>query len=403
MKEYNKLTKRLLAEGYTACNHPEYVYVGRACQDKDDPLRNLDGGFEYYRWYVYEKAFRTPCGLMCVGLSCMTVLSTNGQEWTFENDMATIHCPYHKCGCTEKDARLPREGMLKDLCNVHMVDEKYEYGGSVEDILKLREDEIRREKVSFILQHNGRVCENHMRYDKDAGEWKFRYDPMTCANLKCNGVPRGMNEKAVCPVLGRELCGEKGNVFYDIKIAYRRHDLDGTLFDGQIDTVVKKGERVFKHPVNMDICRNYARLCQDEVKWKVRMRYNEELFFAEHYDGHEFSLEVLNIRAEKRESRDLMQDLQDIKNGIHVYHASDHEKQKKEQARERKQKAREKKVRAMEKKIMEIGFGNMEFIDQSRAYKLLDADRIDELEEMREKRQREEKERPIQMNLFDFI
>lgn len=57
----------------------------------------------------------------------------------------------------------------------------------------------------------------------------------------------------------------------------------------------------------------------------------------------------------------------------------------------------------MEKKIMEIGFGNMEFIDQSRAYKLLDADRIDELEEMREKRQREEKERPIQMNLFDFI
>jgi len=403
MKEYNELTKRLLAAGYTAENYPKYVYPGKTCQSKENPLDNLNGGFEYYRWYVYEKAFRTPCGLMCKGTLCMTGLTYLGQEWDFENDMATIHCPYHKYGCDKKDARLPREGVLKDFCNVHMTDEEYRYEGSVEDILKLWEDQIRREKISFNLQHNGKTCDNHMHYDVDAGKWEMHYDPGICARYRCNGKPHNVRERGICPILGRELCREKGNVYYDLKISFRRKDLDGTLFDGQIDTRIEKGIRVFEHPVSMDICRNYAKLCKDEIKQKVNSKYHDKLFFAERYEGHEFAVEVLNIRAEQKESRDLMQDLQDIKDGIQIVHASDAKKREQEQKREKRQQAKEKRIAAMEKRILSVGYGNMDIYEQNKACKLLGFDRIDELEAVREEKIKEEQEKPVQLSLFDMM
>ena len=43
-------------------------------------------------------------------------------------------------------------------CEVHMMDEEYCHEGSVEHILKLHDDEIRRQEISFGLQRNGRVC-----------------------------------------------------------------------------------------------------------------------------------------------------------------------------------------------------------------------------------------------------
>lgn len=403
MHEYNELTKKLLLEGYTADQHPEYVYVGRSFNDKDNPLDNFNGGFEYYRWYLYEKSFRTPCGLMCKGISCISSLSYAGQEWSFENDMATIHCPYHKCDCKKKDVRLPREGVLKDWCNVHITDEEYRYEGSVEEILKLWEDEIRREKISFGLKHNGHICDNHMYYDRDAGEWKFYYNPGICARLKCNGNQHNFGERDTCPVLGHELCKEKGNVFYDIKITYRRLDLDGTLFEGQMDTRIQKGVRVFDHPVNMDICQNYVNLCKDEIEFKVQSKYHTELFFAERYEGREFSVEVLNIRAEQRESRDLMQDLQDIRNGIYVSYESDDLKSKKVQQREKRQQAKERIIKKMEKKLIEIGYENMDLFEQNKACKLIDMDRLDELEEIRQQKIKEEQEKPVQLSLFDML
>lgn len=399
--EYNKLTKKLLAEGYTADNHPDYVYVGRTCQSKENPLNNLDGGFEYCRWYVYEKAFRTPCGLMCKGTLCMSSLSYNGTDWDFENDLATIHCPYHKCDCEKKDARLPREGVLKDWCNVHMTDEEYHYEGSVEEILKLWDDQMRRDKISFSLQRNGRTCDNHMHYDRDSGEWEMHYAPGTCARFRCMGNAHSVGTRGICPILGRELCKEKGNVYYDLKISFRRKDLDGTLFDGQIDTQIKKGIRVFEHPVSMDICRNYVKLCKDEIIWKVKSKYHTELFFAERYERNEFTVEVLNIRAERKESRDLMQDLQDIRDGIQISHASDDEKQEKKHKSEKRKMAKEKRIAAMEKRILQIGYCNMDPFEQNRACKLLDWDRIDELEAMREEKLKEEQEEPVQLSLFD--
>ena len=98
-----------------------------------------------------------------------------------------------------------------------------------------------------------------------------------------------------------------------------------------------------------------------------------------------------------------MQDLQDIRDGIQIFHASDVEKRKKEHKKERREEAKEKRKKAIEKKILETGFGNLERIDQNRAYKLLDLDRIDELEAMREENLKKEQEKPVQMNIFDMM
>ena len=404
MKEYNLLTKNLLAAGYTAENHPDYVYVGRTCQDKDNPLDNLDGGFVYYRWHVYERTFKTPCGLQCRGINCMAGLFTGGKEFTFENDMALVKCPYHNKGCPKKDELLRDAGVISDWCNVHLTDEEYQYNGSVEGIFKLEDDRIQREKISFNLMRNGRTCDNHMHYNQEKGEWQMHYDPCACARLKCNGYFGQKYEEGrlICPILGRPLDRKKGNVFYDIKTTYRRYDLDGTLFEGQVDTQIEKGIRFLKYPVSMDICQNIVKLCKDEIEWHARMKYHQELFFAEYY-GREFAVEILNIRAEQRESRDLIQDLQDIRAGIQIIHVSDSEKQSKEQKKESRQQAKEKRIKTIEKKILDIGYYNMETIYQRRADKLLEPDRIDELEALREENLKKKQEEPVQLSLFDLM
>ena len=52
-----------------------------------------------------------------------------------------------------------------------MTEEEYCYEGSVEHILKLHDDEIRRQEISFGLQKKGRVCREHMRFNRDTLEW----------------------------------------------------------------------------------------------------------------------------------------------------------------------------------------------------------------------------------------
>ena len=212
-KEYNELTKRLLADGYTADNHPNYVKVGSCCQEKDNPLRNFDGGFQYLRWYVYNQAFCAPCGLMCKGSSCMSSMSYNRVEWSYENDLAIIQCPYSRT-CELRDPRLPQDGILKKQCAVHMTGENYQYEGSLEMLQKLQDEEIRRQKESFIQQRKGCACENHMHYNNEKSIWEMHYSPSICANLKCR--------TDFCPILNKELDKKRGNVFYDLKISYRR-------------------------------------------------------------------------------------------------------------------------------------------------------------------------------------
>lgn len=409
MVKYNKLTERLLAEGYTADNFPkDKVYIAHGCYaGNGNPLDNIYGGFEYNRMYYETFTYKTGCGMYVKGSEVITHMGCMGDEWCHENDNPVIRCPYDKPQCPDNDSRL--HGMrggglcIQRWCVCHRTDDPYDYEKSIEKAEKERKEEKERKYLEYCEAHNGRVCRNHMYFNERTRTWALRYDPRTCAKLKCNGWKGMAIDKydSTCPIMGRELTKEKGNVFYDLKTSYLRTDLNGTLFEGQIDTEIKKGIRVFDSPVSMDICQNYVKLCKDELISMVRMRYHSELFFAERH-GRYFDVEVLNIRAEQRESRDLMQDLQDIRAGIKITYDSDIAKETKKVKSEKRQKAQEKRITAMEKRILDVGYANMDTFEQNRACKLLDFDRIDELEAIREQKLKEEQDKPVQLSLFDM-
>jgi len=326
MREYNELTKRLLAQGYHARYFPEdmvHIAYGGYRGDGDD-LNNIYGGFEYNRAYSDRLVYQTGCGKYVFGRNVISDMGYMGVDWCHENDNPVIRCPYDKPECPDNDPRLygTHGGGLciQCFCACHPATTPYDYENSFEKAEDERQAEKNQKYQEYADAHGGRVCWNHMYYDERTRKWQQRYDPGDCARLKCSGM---------CPILGRELDRKKGNVYYDTKITYRRYDLDGTLFEGQKDTVVTRGIRKFKYPVSMDICRNYVKLCREKLIRDVQINdYHYELFMAE-YHGREFGLEIYNIRAEQRESRDLAQDLQDIRDGIKVCHASDDEKRRK--------------------------------------------------------------------------
>ena len=398
-EKYNLLTQRLLAEGYTAEDYPDYVTIRESsCFSKGDLLDNFYGGFVYQNWYIFERTFKTPCGLQCKGLRCQSGMMYRGLNWTYEDDMPLIFCPHNKKECKRKHELLQNEddAVLRGKCNVYMVEEEYQYKGSVENILKLHDDEIEQKKISFQLQKNNRTCDTHMYFDRDTQEWKMHYDPESCVRMRCSGY---------CPVLGKTLDEKRGNVFYDVKESGRDYSLDGTVFEGQRFATITKGNKMFDRSVSMDICRQYVQLCKNDLIQFVKLnKYHTKIFFAEWY-GYDYSVEIMNIRAMQREGRDLLQDLEDIKAGNTVVHESDRKKREAEEKRIRRNKAREKKIRKLEEKILEVGYWNLEpsSIDRIHADKWLHMERIEELEKMREKKRTEEQKQPIQLTVFDLM
>lgn len=112
-------------------------------------------------------------------------------------------------------------------------------------------------------------------------------------------------------------------------------------------------------------------------------------------------MEVCNIRAEQKESRDLMQDLEDIRAGATITHESDIQKSQKREKSERRKANQKRKIEQLEKKLLKVGYDNLpeNSIDRVHADKWLEPERIEELEEKRNKRiQKENSEE--QLSLF---
>ena len=113
---------------------------------------------------------------------------------------------------------------------------------------------------------------------------------------------------------------------------------------------------------------------------------------------------MLDIRAERRESRDLMQDLEDIRSGIRVVHASDMEKLKAKAKKQRREKTHEAAVKRLEKKLLKEGYGSLkEFsLDKRHADRWLGEERIAQLERQRNEMEKERREQPVQISLSDL-
>lgn len=393
--EYNKLTRDLLSQGYDENNHPDYVYCDR------QGLNNYHGGFQYYYWHVAKMTFETPCGIHCRYESIMNGTGYMGIDWNYENDCPLVKCPKRDADCTLKHEAWNRgEGVSKYWCNVHAVDKRYEYDGSLEQMNKLHEEDIRNKKIAFKMQKNGHICDMHMRYDPDRDEWVNAYNPIQCGRLKCKKIAFGE-----CPVI-RKQDKQKGNVYYDLKITYRRRDLDGTLFEGQIDTRIEKDKQLFDSPVNLTICKMVVNMCSDEIKRLERLRHHTELFFSNYYgEIHYYEMEVINIKAEKKVARDLEQDLADIAAGFEVVHERDAQKSEKERKSNKRKQNNEKKFDKLRKKLIDVGLENMDeySIDYIHAMKWFDKAEIEELAEERKRKLAEDQARPEQLSLFDMM
>lgn len=399
MAEYNKLTKTLLEEGYTADNYPkDEVHIAHCYLNKENPLDNFYGGFEYNRIYCDSFTYKTGCGMHVKGKNVISNMVFMSEGWCHENDNPVIRCPYDKPECPDNDPRLHcvmGGGLcIQCFCVCHRTDEQYDYKRSFEKVEKERQEEKKRKYQEYSDAHNGRVCENHMFYDERTRNWSQRYEPTRCAHI-C------YSQYGYCPILGRQLSNKRGNVYYDLKTsgAVRKEDAQMSLFDKNRYVHIAKGIRYLKKPCSMDICEAIVKTSADDIRRKYEMNHSFERMFDDTYQ-----FEIYNIRAESKPSRDLMQDLQDIRDGIEIKFEDDMLKERNEKKKENREKRKQKAIEKLEKKILEVGYWNMETfsIDRVHADKWLGEERINELEEIRNQKLKEEQEKPVQLSLFDM-
>lgn len=391
--EYNKLTQRLLSEGYTAEHHPKEVKLPGGVFGKT-PLENIYGGFEYQGYYSDEFIYKTGCGKHVKGINVIDNMGFMGIEWSHENDNPVIRCPYDKSECELNNPLLHGTHgsalCFQCWCECHRTDEAYNYENSIERANKEREEDRQRRYQEYSDKHQGRVCKNHMYFNERSREWTLRYKPYECVK-GCHSV--------FCPIRQKELDKKKGNVFYDMKTCITRQD--GTLFDGEKIINITKGIRFFERPVSIDICNDFIKLQSEEIYRKHYWNHGTTMKMI----NKTFEFEILNIRAESRPSRDLMQDLEDIKSGISIIHESDRLKHQKENKKQRRDEAQQKKIENLEKKLLEVGYYNLDSyaLDKAHADKWLSEERIEELEYLRKELLKQEEEKPVQMQLTDFI
>lgn len=201
MKEYNLLTQKLLASGYTTEHFPDYVQICSSKLTGNDPLNNLSGGFIYKRFYMDAIVYKTGCGKYVMGRNVQSSMSYMGVDWSHESECPVIRCPYDKANCELNDERL--HGMcggglcIQCWCVCHRTEEAYNYENSIEKSEKERKDEKEQKYEEYSKAHDGRVCRNHMAYDERTREWNMHYEPSRCARV--------CYSKGFCPILGRPL------------------------------------------------------------------------------------------------------------------------------------------------------------------------------------------------------
>ena len=358
MKE-NELTKKLLNAGYTKENPPDWV----------KPWNDFYGGWTYPVKMIYKMTLETPCGLLSKAEGAVTGhMSYGGVEWTLENDCYTVCCPKFDGNPCELNHELLRKpcGSTEKItqCACKITDKPYDYEKSLE---KAHDDVWRESKElfnAFNTLKKGRACKIHSGYNRTTKKWKMIYNPQRKCDW-CNNT--------YCTVLQTEKSQKTGNVYYDVKTSWIEKG-NGLIPDEQ-KTVIKKGVKLLEHQISMTICEAIVKY----AGWRIKEE-KSHIMFREKIEKPSIKREVFNIRCESRLSRDLLQDLADIEEGIQIIHASDEIKMKKAIKRKRKDLRIKVKISSLEKKIRAIGYNKMNDYDQIKAKKLIGLKKIKEIE-----------------------
>lgn len=379
MKELNLLTQRLLAEGWTKESIPP------GCR----PWNEFYGGWTYDYKSRYGVVFETPCGLLLErkDVSHSGSMFYGGIEWMEENNNCTIICPYYDQTepCQLNHPVLMEHatagGHYENLvfCAVHETNEPFDYEKSVRRVVDLADAEMEERWKAFRDRHNGRVCRQQARYNRRTKEWTALYDPMVCAR---------MNSCRFCSILNKELSPKKGNIFYDERRTYVEKG-EG-LFQDETRSFVVKGKKLLERTASITLCEAVLKYGLGGI-----LRHFELETHFERFANPSLKIEYENFRAEIRANRDLISDLQDVKNGVQVFHATDLAVDKKNLKRSKAEAALKKKKEKMEREILEHGYDGIPDHRKRAAKKYLGQDRIIELIRKRHKKQEE-----TQISLF---
>ena len=360
MKEVNELTRWLLAEGW----QPEDTPPGTR------PYQDYDGGWTYTGEAIRSMVWETPCGLLADGRHFLNgYMSYQGIDWRPENGNPVLCCPvFPSAPCPLRDPLLHTQGLschsgdVAYQCACHQTGRPYTYEGSVDET----HDHVWREADKlwevFKAQHKGRVCRQQSHYGRTTKTWRAYYDPMACANFGCCSY---------CDVLAKDLDTRKGNVFYDLRKSWTVKG-EG-LFPDQRKTMVEKGHKLLDRTASLTLCEAIVKYGRHRVEERVRSEFHHDLFFNKSLE-----IEVINLRAARVDKRDILQDLQDVTNGIEVIHAADSLKAAKAQKQARREAAKARRIRKAEAMILAHGWDALEDTWKRRAEKLLDEDRIEE-------------------------
>lgn len=352
MEELNELTKRLFQEGYDEEHYPDYV----------KPFNKFYGGFEYTLEAQRKLVFKTPCGLLVKGSHWNSgYMSFMGVDWCLENGNPTLNCPYKNSSCKKRHELL--QGITTNgrcmivHCDCALTDEAYNYEHSIDKVQDMLTDKQRLLHEAFKKQH--RHCPFQDYWNDENERWEFCYDPFICADNHCE----------YCTALRQDMHPNvKGNVFYDLKVT--REGGGKGLLKRDFDVEIIKGKRLFEKNISLSVAEIIAKSFQHEIQRKEEMRHHSDLFFNK-YHGVYFELEVLNVRAEKRVSRDLEEDLKDIADGIAVTHESDLLTSQKELKHQRRIEAEQKKVKRLLNTIFEKGLDNLNPTEKRRCEKFI--------------------------------
>lgn len=307
----NKLTEDLIAQGCDPADSktwPEYAY-------------SIDGEHFVYKWdWRFALIWESPCGLMHRGHGqSWGELHVNGVYHCKENGNPLFRCPYPGRACPHRLQGVP----LGINCQFHRTDHEYDPEHEI--------DEIERQKRNAQWRAFEADHEAHPGYwtpcrctDHATGKIAWRlYDCIGCTNTEC--IARGWAVRDLTPV----------NVFYDLEI--ERVDNTGLIPD--VHRTITKGMKVFQKPIartDAELAlaiwkhdpqsyllpadmerklRGYTYERAEGIGLIYRRRYNHEFITA--------TVTIRNIYIAKQEQRDLMADLEAVREGAEVVHESD--------------------------------------------------------------------------------
>lgn len=222
-----------------------------------------------------------------------------------------------------------------------------------------------------------------MHYCREQKTWEFSYDPLVCVH--------SCHSEGYCPVRGRDLTREKGNVFYDVRVSTIRKD--GTLFDGEKQVLIIRGRKLLKKQISMDICKAIVSLGAEHIYQKEWQNTYSVRALADP----NLMIEILNVRALKRNKRDDNHELLDRIEGTRIVYETDQEKEIKRQKQERKKI----KLVNLQRKLVTHGFEGLQDSEKRLLQKKLNAEQLEELNlQHREYVQRKHENQYQQMTLF---